>query len=86
VVNSQAKYRLPRSELLRQLGDSVGAEKTEEMMAAVHAAAIRHGVQDASDYDREQTLVLLEDLARSDGLIGIVARFAKVRMILKFED
>jgi hypothetical protein len=73
--------RLSRNELVRQLAESLGAEKAE---AAVIDVATLAGLGALADYNRDQTLTLLERMAAVPGLVGIVARFAKVRIILRF--
>ncbi len=72
--------RLPRGDLAEQLAASLGREKAEE---AVVTAAERLGLQ-GDAYDRDQTLRILDLLAVESGLVGVVARFAKARVLLKF--
>ncbi len=73
---------LPREELIKQLSEPLGSEKAEEVVQRAAAAA---GFGDLTEFDREQTLAILERLAVSPGLVGVVARFAKVRLILRFK-
>ncbi len=71
--------RISRRELVRQLGESLGLEKAEEVVSAAAARLSLTG----EEYDRDQALTLFEELTNSPGLVGVVARFAKVRLILK---
>ena len=73
--------RLARSELVRQLAESLGAEKAQAAVDDVAAAA---GLGGIVEFNRDETLVILERMAAAPGLVGIVARFAKVRIILRF--
>ena len=70
--------RLSRVELVAMLAESLGSEKA---LQAVTAGAATLGLV-AADFDREEALRLLDHLAAEQGLVGIVARFAKARVIL----
>lgn len=70
--------RLSRMQLVGYLSESLGDAKATEV---VSSAAAQMGLG-LVDYDREQTLRILERLADEPGLVGIVARFAKARAIL----
>lgn len=67
-----------RDELIAKLASSVGIDKAKEV---VNGTASKLGLG-AGDFDRENALKLLEALAQMPGLIGTVARFLKVRVIL----
>lgn len=73
--------RLQRTELVRQLSESLGREKANEVVLEA-ATALGLG---ALDYDKQETLRILTKLSAAPGLVGIVARFAKVRVILLFK-
>ena len=73
--------KLTRADLARHLSESLGEEKAAEVIAEA-ARALGYAVD---EYDKQQTLQILERLAKQPGLVGIVARFAKVRIILKFK-
>lgn len=75
--------RLPRRTLIELLAQSLGQEKAEDV---VTAAARDLGLPVFGDYNREQTLAVLERLAGMSGLVGVVARFAKARLILLFKN
>lgn len=70
--------RLSRFELVSMLAESLGTEKA---LQAVTAGTAKLGLSTA-DFDREEALRLLDHLAAEAGLVGIVARFAKARVIL----
>ena len=74
--------RVARSEIINQLSESLGQEKATD---AVDKTMEQLGMAASSELDKQQTLSLLEALAASSGLVGIVARFAKVRIILRFK-
>jgi hypothetical protein len=69
---------MTRQELIAKLTDSVGAEKA---IAAVDKAARDLGFG-PGEIDHDRMLLLLERLAADPGIVGTVARFAKVRVIL----
>lgn len=75
--------RIARQDLVRQLGASVGQDKAAE---ALSAALLRLQLDALTSLDREQTMAALDELARTHGLMGTVARFAKARIILLFGD
>ena len=74
--------RLSKSDLIDLLGASLGQEKARD---AVDQQLKRMGRESATDFDKEQALALLDVLSREPGLVGVVARFAKVRLILQFK-
>jgi hypothetical protein len=65
-------------DLLPLLAPALGAEKARD---AVHAAAARLGL-DPGHLTRPQAVTVLEELARSEGIVGVVARFATARFLL----
>ena len=73
--------RLEHGELVAQLSHSLGEEKADEL---VRSAVARLGVSPTADFDRDDTMRILEALAVEPGLVGVVARFAKVRVALRF--
>jgi hypothetical protein len=70
--------RLTRIELVSYLSESLGDAKANEVVSTTAA----HMGLGLIDYDRTQTLEILERVAEEPGLVGIVARFAKARAIL----
>lgn len=75
--------RLPRQTLVDFLAASLGQEKASD---AVTQAATDLGMPIYGEYNREQTLNILERLTRMEGLVAVVARFAKARLILLFKS
>lgn len=67
-----------RGELIEKLASSVGVDKATDVVNST-AASLGLG---PGDFDRDNALKLLEALAQTPGLIGTVARFLKVRVIL----
>jgi hypothetical protein len=72
--------RRPRSELVALLAHSLGMEKSDELVAT----AARRLHLDASAFNRDEALRVLEDLMKLPGIVGITARFAKARCVLRF--
>ena len=58
---------------------ALGAERSRELIVE---CAARENISDAS-LTREQALIILEKLASSTGLVAVVARFAKARLLLQ---
>ena len=73
---------LSRSRLAVLLGASIGQEKASEVIGTAARSLGYFG----DEFDQDQTLGILDVLARSGGLVGTVARFAKARVILLFEE
>lgn len=71
--------RISRQDLAGSLGESLGREKADEVVVS---AARKLGLG-LVDYDHAEAMEILEVLAAEPGLVGVVARFTKVRMILQ---
>lgn len=69
-------------ELVGLLASTVGQERAEE---AVLEVVRRLGLPPRA-LSRDQTMLVLDDLAARAGLVGVTARFAKARAILLFGD
>jgi hypothetical protein len=65
-------------DLLALLAPALGAEKARD---ATEAVAARMGV-DARALSREDALRVLDALTATEGIVGVVARFAKARFLL----
>jgi hypothetical protein len=62
------------------LANAIGADKAQEVvLAAVHRLGFR-----AERLDKAQAMAVLDHLAGVAGVIGLCARFAKARLILRF--
>jgi hypothetical protein len=68
-----------RDDAVAMLSQALGKQQAGEV---VDRAAAKLGIV-GDDYGPEEILVILEELASQPGTVGIVARFAKVRYILK---
>ena len=77
MIEAPRPRRLSRTQLVEMLAESLGAEKASQVVAE---ATARVGIT-ANEYDREQALRLLEAMTMEPGLVGVVARFAKARVI-----
>ena len=71
---------ISRDDLVKQLGASMGHEKA---LDAIQSAAGHLHIR-GEEFDRDQTMRILDQLSATPGLVGTVARFAKARVILKF--
>lgn len=70
---------LSRSEVTSLLAPALGEEKSEE---AVSEALRKHGLpRDALSIT--QALAVLGELSLADGLVGVAARFAKARVLMR---
>jgi hypothetical protein len=77
---SSREWRLPKRALIMLLGATLGEEKAREVITE---AAKSLGLWD-DEYDREQTLQILERIAQQPDLVGIAARFVKSRVHLQW--
>lgn len=66
-------------DLLPLLAPALGTEKARD---ATNAAAVRLGL-DARSLTRDDAVAVLDELARAEGIVGVVARFAKARFLLE---
>jgi hypothetical protein len=74
--------RLPLHEIVKLLAATLGTEKAGDAVAA----ALAHFEVAEGPMDRTQALALLDHIAREPGIVGVVARFAKARVILRFDQ
>ncbi len=78
----RAMKTLPAPEeidLISLLSPALGVEKARE---ATMEAATRLGL-DGEVLSREGVLAVLDDLSQKEGIVGVVARFAKTRFLLQ---
>ena len=66
-------------DLMPLLAPALGAEKARD---AIVAAAARRGVDIAAGLSQSGALEVLDEMARIEGIVGVVARFAKARFLL----
>ena len=71
---------LPRTELISQLSASLGEIKATDL---IKEAANRLNFFSTS-FSQMQALAILESISLQPGLVGIVARCAKARVILRY--
>lgn len=73
---------LRASTLVAFFSSSLGEEKAREI---VHAALKRFGVlpSDLAEIDRSKAIEILESLVGEPGIVGVTARFAKARILLR---
>jgi hypothetical protein len=74
-------FLLPESDLIAQLSPSLGEAKANELILSI---TTRLGFASTRGFTQEQALSILENISTQPGLVGIVARCAKARVILKF--
>ncbi len=65
-------------DLIPLLAPAIGVEKARE---AIESGAARLGL-DAKSLTHDQALSVLDLLAKAEGIVGVVARFAKARFLL----
>lgn len=66
-------------DLMPLLAPALGAEKARD---AIEAAAARQGVDIATGLSQAGALAVLDEMARIEGIVGVVARFAKARFLI----
>ncbi len=67
-------------ELVAFFTSSVGEEKARE---AVGAALSRLHLAHKNTLDRAESLLVLDEIAAAPGIVGVAARFAKARILLR---
>jgi hypothetical protein len=72
---------LPRLALITQLSASLDETKATEL---IDANAVRLGLFTVKGFSQTQALSILEAISSTPGLVGIVARCAKARIIMKY--
>jgi hypothetical protein len=66
-------------DIVHLLAPALGAEKARE---AIEHAASRRGVDVATGLSHAGALAVLDEMAKVEGIVGVVARFAKARFLL----
>ena len=77
--NPSANLRIAAVDLLPLLAPALGTEKARDAVTTT-AQRLRF---DPQSLTRDQALTVLDELAQSDGIVGVVARFAKARFLLE---
>ena len=68
------------SDIVSFFTPSLGDEKAKE---TVHGALTRLRFEGKTLFERADALRLLEEMAREEGIVGVAARFAKARILLR---
>jgi hypothetical protein len=66
------------ADILPLLSPALGTEKARD---ATEAAAAKLGL-DLGNLTRDEAILLLDEMAGTEGIVGVVARFAKARFLL----
>lgn len=77
--HASANLRISAVDLLPLLAPALGTEKARDAVTTT-AQRLRF---DPQSLTREQALTVLDELAQSEGIVGVVARFAKARFLLE---
>lgn len=75
---SPASARGP-SEIVLLISPALGLEKARE---AIGQAATRRGIDPSVPFSHADALAVLDEMTKVDGIVGVVARFAKARFLL----
>jgi hypothetical protein len=65
--------------LVPLIAPAIGVEKARD---AIETAARIHGIDLTRALSHDQALVILDEMTNAEGIIGVVARFAKARFLL----
>lgn len=71
-----------RVDLMHFLAPALGAEKARD---AIEQAASRRGVDFSAGLSHAGALAVLDEMTKVEGIVGVVARFAKARFLLNPE-
>ena len=69
----------PTCDIMHLIAPALGVEKARD---AIEAAAARRGVDVATGLSYNGALSVLDEMTKVDGIVGVVARFAKARFLL----
>jgi hypothetical protein len=75
----QAPTQPPTVDIMHLIAPALGVEKARD---AIEAAAARRGVDVATGLSYNGALVVLDEMTKVEGIVGVVARFAKARFLL----
>jgi hypothetical protein len=78
---NNSPFLLPRDELIAQLSASLGVAKATDL---VDTSSNKLGILANKGFSQTEALSILETISASPGLVGIVARCAKARVILRY--
>ena len=77
---AEVVQRQTRADLVELLSSSIGYEKAGEAVLD----GCRQVGHSGDEVLREDALKILETIAKTPGIVGITARFAKTRVLLKW--
>ena len=66
-------------EIVHLISPALGLEKARE---AIGQAATRRGIDPSLPFSHADALAVLDEMTKVDGIVGVVARFAKARFLL----
>lgn len=69
----------PAVDIMHLIAPALGTEKARD---AIEAAAARRGVDVATGLSYNGALAVLDEMTKVEGIVGVVARFAKARFLL----
>jgi hypothetical protein len=69
----------PSVDLLPLLSPALGAEMAR---AAIEQAAARRGLEVSTSLSSDAAVAVLDEMSKVEGIVGVVARFAKARFLL----
>ena len=69
----------PTVDIMHLLAPALGTEKARD---AIEAAAARRGVDTSKGLSHAVALAVLDEMTTVEGIVGVVARFAKARFLL----
>jgi hypothetical protein len=69
----------PSVDIVHLIAPALGAEKARE---AIETAATRRGISLAKGLSQDDALTVLDEMTKVEGIVGVVARFAKARFLL----
>lgn len=73
-----ASVRRP-NDIVHLISPALGVEKARE---AIGHAATRRGIDPSTPLSHADALAVLDEMTKVDGIVGVVARFAKARFLL----
>ena len=73
----------PAVDIVHLIAPALGVEKARE---AIESAAARRGIDLSRGLSHDAALSVLDEMTKVEGIVGVVARFAKARFLLARSD